>query len=295
MSSDLFRVEYREQNSVPKYYLVREIFSDSRKFSASRLITSGTPPVKAQISRCASLYGFDLELKCIAKAVKYRIEHFRYDLTDGGDAVAELERHRLLQSRKASLSTRDYYTAEFIAAAPGVDAPVDEISHMFSAGILPRGSTLQSVNYLQNIYTVLQQRENKPVTAVRVARIQRTLGQNLDFRELSNIQREAVDKLLISFYQRIREGFYPFEQCLLVYEGLMTIFPHDKLLVYMVYGELLENFNYRILPRDADGMEHALAFVHAANAELEREVRRLNEQKFRVKAGGKQKSLEFFE
>ncbi|HJJ54968.1 MAG TPA: hypothetical protein O0X50_02660, partial [Methanocorpusculum sp.] len=108
-SSDLFRVEYREQNSVPKYYLVREIFSDSRKFSASRLITSGTPPAKAQISRCAALYGFDLELKCIAKAVKYRIEYFRYDLTDGGDALIELERYRLLQARKASLVTRDTY------------------------------------------------------------------------------------------------------------------------------------------------------------------------------------------
>ncbi|HJJ36809.1 MAG TPA: hypothetical protein O0X27_06515 [Methanocorpusculum sp.] len=294
-SSDLFRVEFREQNSVPKYYLIREIFSDSRKFSASRLITSGTPPAKAQISRCAALYGFDLELKCIAKAVKYRVEHFRYDLIDGGDAVVELERHRLLQSRKASLVARDTYAAEFIAAAPGTDVPVDEVSQMFSVGTLPRGSTLHSVNYLQNIYTAIRQREKKPLTAARVARILKTLSQNIEDRELSDTQRDAVEKLLDYFYQRIRQGFYPFEQCLLAYEGLAEIFPHDPLLVYVVYGELLENFGYRILPRDADSMERALAFVHGANSELEREVRRLNEQKFRVKAGGKQKRLEFFE
>ena len=73
-AGDFYRIEFRIQNSVQKYYLIREIFSDAKKFSASRLITSGTPPTRTEVNRCASLYGFELELKCIAKAAKYRAE-----------------------------------------------------------------------------------------------------------------------------------------------------------------------------------------------------------------------------
>ncbi len=294
-SGDLFRVECRVQNAVPRYYLVREIFSDSRKFSASRLITSGTPPAKAQTSRCASIYGFDLELKCIAKVAKYRIEHFRYDLTDGGDTVFELERHRLLQSRKVSLVSKDYFVAEFIASAPGVNATPDEVMQMFSTGVLPKGSTLRSVNILQNLYNVVLMREKKPLTASRIVRMQKLLSANLSVSPITDKQRDGVEKLLGGFYLRIRQGFYPFEQCLLIYEGLLELFPQDLYLVFAIYGELLECYGYRILPQNADSMEHAIAYVHKVNSELEREVRRLNEQKFRVKAGGKQKRLEFFE
>ena len=295
VAGDLFRVEFRVQNGVPKYYLIREIFSDSRKFAASRLITSGTPPAKAQTSRCAALYGFDLELKCITKAAKYRIEHFRYDLIDGGDEVFELERYRLLQTRKAELMTKDHFLTEFIAAAPGVDATPDEILQMFTDGTLPRGSNLQSVNVLQNLHNAIMLREKRPVNAARVARVEKILSANLRASELTETQRTGTDALLSAFYERIRQGFYPFEQCLLVYEGLQTLFPHNPLLTYEIYGELLESFGYRILPTNADSLEHAVSYSRTVIQELEREVRRLNEQKFRVKAGGKQKRLEFFE
>jgi hypothetical protein len=103
-AGDFYRIEFRIQNSVRKYYLIREIFTDSKKFSASRLITSGTPPTRRETDRCASLFGFDLELKCIAKAAKYRAESFRFEEEIDTDAVFEIERYRLLTARKQTVA-----------------------------------------------------------------------------------------------------------------------------------------------------------------------------------------------
>ncbi|HJJ31523.1 MAG TPA: hypothetical protein O0X97_04670 [Methanocorpusculum sp.] len=293
-SGDLFRVEFRVQNSVHKYYLVREIFSDAHKFSASRLITSGTPPAKAQINRCAALYGFDLELKCIAKAAKYRIEHFRYDVTDGGDSVFELERHRLLLSRKFRFISKERFTAEYIASAPGISLSADEIVQLFAEDKIPRNSALSQINRVQNLHNAVAQRDGKAPSAAKLVRIYDILAANLGRPELSLDDRENLKKLNRAFSERVHQGFYPFEQCILFHDALKTLFPEEDLFTYEVFASLLDAYGYLMNPSDAVSLEAAATFAHAANPVLEQEVRRLNEQKFRVKAGGKQKRLEFF-
>lgn len=294
-SGDLFRVEFRVQNSVHKYYLVREIFSDAHKFSASRLITSGTPPAKAQINRCAALYGFDLELKCIAKASKYRIDRFRYDVTDGGDAVFELERHRLLLSRKFRFVSKERFIAEYIASAPGITISADEILQLFAEGKIPRSSTLSLINRVQNLHNAVAQRDGKVPSAAKLVRIYDTISANLNRPVLSPASKAELKKLISGFSARIRQGFYPFEQCVLFHDALCTLFPDDELFTCEVFASLLDAYGYYMNPRDVVSLDDAAAFAHAANPTLEQEVRHLNEQKFKVKAGGKQKRLEFFE
>ena len=294
-SGDLFRIEFRVQNSVRKYYLVREIFSDAHKFSASRLITSGTPPAKAQINRCAALYGFDLELKCIAKAAKYRIEHFRYDVTDGGDAVFELERHRLLLSRKFRFVSKERFIAEYIASAPGVNISADEVIQLFSEDKIPKGCTLSLINRVQNLHNAIALRDGKAPSAAKLVRIYAVLSANLNRPVLSPSRKAELKKLTDDFSARIRQGFYPFEQCILFHDALCTLFSGDDLFTYEVFASLLESYGYAMNPRDVISLDEAAAFAHAANPTLEQEVRHLNEQKFKVKAGGKQKRLEFFE
>lgn len=294
-SGDLFRVEFRVQNSVHKYYLVREIFSDAHKFSASRLITSGTPPAKTQINRCAALYGFDLELKCIAKASKYRIDRFRYDVTDGGDAVFELERHRLLLSRKFRFVSKERFIAEYIASAPGITISADEILQLFAEGKIPRGSTLSLINRVQNLHNAVAQRDGKVPSAAKLVRIYDTISANLNRPVLSPASKAELKKLISGFSARIRQGFYPFEQCVLFHDALCTLFPDDELFTCEVFASLLDAYGYYMNPRDVVSLDDAAAFAHAANPTLEQEVRHLNEQKFKVKAGGKQKRLEFFE
>ena len=292
-AGDFYRIEFRIQNSVQKYYLIREIFSDAKKFSASRLITSGTPPTRTEINRCASLYGFELELKCIAKAAKYRAEEYKYDQYDDADAVVELERFRLLLARRMQLSPEEYVSA-YIASIPEVTFDADEIARMFSAGTIPRGKTLSEVNLVQNLFNAFYQRDGKPVSVSRLYKQHAVLSANLGGKPLSPDLRPALEKRIAEFSRKIKSGFYPFEQCVLLYQDLSELLPEETVFLTEVYASLLAGFGYILFPADAPTFEEAVSFVRFANPGLEREVRRLNEEKFRVKAGGKQKQLELF-
>ena len=292
-AGDFYRIEFRIQNSVQKYYLIREIFSDAKKFSASRLITSGTPPTRTEVNRCASLYGFELELKCIAKAAKYRAETFRYDQYDDADAVFELERFRLLLARRMQLSPEEYASA-YLASIPEVTFEADEIAKMFSAGTIPRGKTLPEVNLVQNLFNAFRMRDGKPFTLSRLSKLHAVLSANLKDEALPAELRPALEKRIAEFTRKIKSGFYPLEQCILLYQDFAELLPNEPVLLTEVYASLLAGFGYLLFPADAPSFEEAVSFVRSANPGLEREVRRLNEEKFRVKAGGKQKQLELF-
>ncbi len=292
-AGNFYRIEFRIQNSVQKYYLIREIFSDAKKFSASRLITSGTPPTRTEVNRCASLYGFELELKCIAKAAKYRAESFCYDQYDDTDAVFELERFRLLLARRMQLSTEEY-AAAYIASIPEVTFEADEISKMFSTGIIPRGKTLSEVNLVQNLFNAFTMRNGKPLSLSRLCRLHAVLSANRESKPLSPEQKSLLEKRIAEFSKKIKSGFYPFEQCVLLYQDLTELLPEETVFLTEIYASLLAGHGYILFPADAQSFEEAVSFVRSANPGLEREVRRLNEEKFRVKAGGKQKQLDLF-
>jgi len=292
-AGDFYRIEFRIQNSVQKYYLIREIFSDAKKFSASRLITSGTPPTRTEVNRCASLYGFDLELKCIAKAAKYRAESFSYDQYDDTDAVFELERFRLLLARRLQLSAEDY-TAEYIASCTGVTFTSAEVSKLFADGTIPRGKTLPEVNLVQNIANAVKMRDGRLISVSRIYKLSSVLSANLDKALLSADLRPVLEKRTAEFSEKIKAGFYPFEQCLLLYSDLQEGIADEPVLLEEIYASLLAGFGYVLFPANAPSFEEAVSFVRSVNPILEREVRRLNEEMFRVKAGGKQKQLELF-
>ena len=95
MKKDIyFRIDTRVQNGVVKYYLLREVNSDSRKFRASKLIKAGVMPTDAEISRAILLHGFDLEIKCCEKVASYRIKNFRYEYAANEEAYRLLEKYR---------------------------------------------------------------------------------------------------------------------------------------------------------------------------------------------------------
>jgi len=286
---DLYRIEAREQNSTRKYYLIREICTDNRKFTASRLITSGTPPTRTEINRCASHYGFDLELKCVMKAVKFRVGHFHYDQYEDTDAFTAIEEYRLLQNRKQLLNGEDRIT-EYVALTIG--RTVEETGRLFGTGYIPRGMDLNSINIAQNLYHVVLSRDKKPMTPQKIRRIHMELNQFINEKPL-DLPRE-IPVLLKGFYGRIKEGFHPFEQCLLLYQDLMKVMPEEHILTSEIYANLLENYGYPFLPDEAFSWESTLSFVKENNPLLEFDIRHLNETKFKIRAGGQQKQLDFF-
>lgn len=286
---DLYRIDTREQNSVRKFYLIREICTDNRKFTASRLITSGTPPTRTEINRCASHYGFDLELKCVLKAAKFRVGHFRYDQYDDTDAFTAIEEYRLLQNRK-ELLTGENRIYEYIALSTG--RTVEEISRLFETGFIPRGIDLPGLNTVQNLYQVVKSRDRRPVTPQKIRRISAELTRFLE-KDPVELPRD-IPNLLKGFYARIKDGFHPFEQCLLLYQDLKTVLPEEPVLTNELYANLLENYGYPFLPADAASWEETVSFVKDQNPLLEFDIRHLNETKFKVRAGGKQKQLDLF-
>ena len=290
---DLYRIEYREQNRIRKYYLIREICTDNRKFTASHLITAGTPPTKTETNRCAAHYGSDLELKCVAKAAKYRAERFLYEEYDDTDAVYEIEQYRLLRERKEELSGSSS-VSEYLASCDGVSISADDVKRLFSAGTIPRGMTLDEVNIVQNLSNAVSLRDGRPLTAAKCMKIHRELSRNLKINPLSPDVESKIAHRLKEFYAQIKERYYPFEQCLLLYRGLQELLPEETRFADEIYARLLNAYGYRILPCQARTWEDTVSFVREENPLLQFDIRHLNEMKFKVKSGGKQKQLDFF-
>jgi len=288
-SGDFYRVESRNQNSVPKYYLVREICTDNRKFTASHLITAGTPPTRTEVNRCASHYGFDLELKCIAKAAKYRVEHFHYDQYNDTDAFLAIEEYRLLQNRKQLLQN-ETRTAEYVAYTCG--RTKEEMEKMFTSGTIPRGMTLPQINTAQNLFFAVNSRNKKPMTPKKIENISEELSRFSGRKEL--VLPDELSALIKEFYSRIKEKFHPFEQCLLFHQDLEELLPNEHVLTNEIYANLLENYGYPFLPGEACSWESTITCVKEQNPLLEFDIRHLNETKFKVRAGGHQKQLDFF-
>lgn len=293
MSTDgLYRIEFRVQNAVKKYYLVREIFSDSRKFAASRLIKSGMAPTRTEINRCASLYGFDLELSCVQKAARFRTEKFTFEEYDDSDAVFEVEKYRCLLARREALAPRSYEAA-YIASCKDVTLSAAEIERMFSAGTIPRGKTLAEINLVQNLHNAFRMRNNRPLTVPQVYKIQAVLSANLSEMPLSQSLRRPLEKVLRSFYQNMKQGYHPFEQSVFLARELQALLPDEPLLVGELFARTAARAGYVFFPVPDFSWETAVSYAKGRNLSLELEVRHLNAERFRVRAGGKQKQLEF--
>ncbi|MDO5846070.1 MAG: hypothetical protein Q4Q04_04005 [Methanocorpusculum sp.] len=293
-AGELYRIEFRVQNSIKKYYLFREIYSDARKFTASRLIKSGTAPTRTEINRCAALYGFDLELACVQKAARFRTENFTFEQYDDADAVFELEKYRCLFARKMALAPYDY-TPAYIASAEGVTLTAAEIEKLFSSGTIPRGKTLSEINRVQNLHNACRMRGGaKPLTAAQVWKLQAVLSANLPVvHPPAAGLRRPVEKLLRTYAQNIRQGFHPFEQSVYLARGMLELMPDETLLAGEIFARTAAKTGYVLFPTPDFAWEDAVSYARRRNPVLELEVRTLNADRFKVRAGGRQKQLEF--
>ena len=170
----------------------------------------------------------------------------------------------------------------------------DEIAKVLNAGVIPRGKTLSEVNLVQNLANAVKMRDGKPISLPRITKLHAILSANLKEEGLAPELRAALEKRITEFQEKIKAGFYPFEQCVLFYQDMQDLMADETVFLEEIYASLLAGFGYILFPADAPSFEEAVSFVRSANPGLEREVRRFNEEKFRVKAGGKQKQLELF-
>ncbi len=160
-ANELYRVEVRVQNGLKRYYLVREVNTDAKKFAATRMIKSGSKPTKSEISRCIALYGFDLEIKCMNKVAKFRAGKFSFERYADEDEYFELERFRYLLARRPPGDPEQETAVYISSAARTVDVVFTpaEVSRLFAAGEIPRGKRLSEINIIQNLKNAYQLRE----------------------------------------------------------------------------------------------------------------------------------------
>lgn len=226
MKKDIYyRVDRRVQNGVVKYYLMREVNSDSRKFRASKLIKAGTPPTDPEIARAILLYGFDLEMKCCEKVVAYRVKNFKYEYEVNEEAYYQLEKYRYLDLRyhdyltddeyRQHVKEREYHYIHESAKTVGCTFTYPEVVQMIETGKIPNGKYLRDVNEIQNLHqcVVLRNKNPRKVTLALVLQIRKMILRNLEEPEPISREKEiAIQKLLNTYYQKIQDGYHPVGQ-----------------------------------------------------------------------------------
>lgn len=289
-----YRVEVRLKNGLKRYYLVREVNTDARKFAATHLIKAGTKPTKAEITRCIALFGFDLEMKCLGKVAKFRAGKFSFERYADEDEYFELERHRYLHARRP-VKDPEKETAEHIAALArfaGTDVTPAEAARMFSSGEIPRGKRLFEVNVLQNLRAAYLLRETKERLSMRmVLRLQDVLQTNIEMRTGPSAADAEMKEMIAAFHQRIREKGHPFEQCYLFYEAFSASFPDEALLSAELFSRMASGYGYSVKPGTWAEM---ISAVRRENADMEFALRRSFEEMMKGKVGVRQKQLDFF-
>ncbi|MDE2442818.1 MAG: hypothetical protein O0X49_00350 [Methanocorpusculum sp.] len=239
MKRDIYyRVDRRVQNGVVKYYLMREVNSDSHKFRASKLIKAGTPPTDPEITRAILLYGFDLEMKCCEKVVSYRVKNFKYEHEENEKIYYHLEKYRYLDLRYHDYLTEEEYTRHVnereyhyiheSAKTVGCTFTFPEVVQMIETGKIPNGKYLRDVNEIQNLYrcVVLRNKNPRKVTLALVLQIRRIILQNLEEPETISREKEiAIQKLLNTYYQKIGDGYHPVEQIISLHKNFRKLKP----------------------------------------------------------------------
>ena len=287
---NLYRVEKRLQNGLNTYYIIREIFSGGRKFSASHLIKKGTVPARAEIVRCAGMFGFDLEMKCIDKAAKYRTAHFRTDSEADEADIFELERFRLLtRFSETFITLRDVF--DEIAAFDEVMFTRDELKRMFESGKIPAGKTLFDVRLALNLKDAVSLRKKERVNAAALKKLYAQLHLHEEASALSDADLQGVMKGVLAFYARVRAGYHPLEQAAIFYEEFAARLPDEKIFGREIFNRLVLPYGYNLF---AGAWGDMIFTAREQNPLLEMDVRRFLSAEFRVHSGARQRQLDFF-
>lgn len=258
-NSQYFQIQERIQNKVKKYYLLREVNSDSRKFRATKLIKSRTPPTKDEVARAILLHGFDLEMKVCSKVASFRTKNFKYAFPGDDDAYFELERYRYLDMRYHELASaaelskhlkhRDLHFIHQTAKSDNCTFTFHEVEQMLVHGKVPSGKYLRDINEIQNRAELVAMRNEdlKKVTLSLIQKIHRIHCHGIEKpEELTPLMKDNLQNLIDGFYQKLKEGYHPYEQTMIWYCKFCHLKPYKFGTIHVAREISL----YMILPED---------------------------------------------
>ncbi|MDO5847115.1 MAG: Fic family protein [Methanocorpusculum sp.] len=252
-----YRIEARKKRNNPNtyYYLIREFKTGGRRCVITKYIKSGSRPSDEEIADYLSGHIFEIEDTAQKKYLQVRQDTLVCKYLDASSAES-IERLRYLHNYVGNLISADearcyeqeaeYQYIHGTTAVEGNTLTYGETKELLEHGILPGGKTAREIFEIQNYKEVAayRNRYTGKVTLSFIRKVHRLIMTNIlsepgQFRTTDNILisgydyqvtpslliEEELENLIAWYYQKITDGYNPFECAVMFHYRFETIHP----------------------------------------------------------------------
>jgi len=249
-------VDYPQKKS-PRYFLVRDVRVGKKRTKVKRYLCSGmTPPSVEDIEHYRKIYSYDLEIKAAKSAGKLGVDIYKttYLSKDYVDVIEEI---RYLYKRfTESLTVNEleqyekYFEIHYVhgtTAIEGNTLSLGETEDLLLYGIPPKSKNMREIYEVQNFKKVKKYRDEYKgkVNIDFIKNLHAIIMQNIDnesagsFRKADDIGiggcdlrvcpsleiKSELGKIIRIYYERIHEGYHPFEEAIMFHYFFEMIHP----------------------------------------------------------------------
>jgi Fic family protein len=252
-----YRVEVNfPKNKSPQYFLVRDVRVGEMKTKVKRYLCSGSAPSHEDVERYRKIYSYDLEIKAAKKAGKLGVNFYKSEYLSP-EFVDSIEEIRYLYKRfTESLTVNEteqyekYFEIHYVhgtTAIEGNTLSLGETEDLLLYGINPSSKKLREINEVQNFKNVKKFRDSHKgkVDLDFIRQLHALIMQNIDNESAGTFRRsddrgiggcdlritpsliipEELQKIIDIYYQRIKDGFHPFEEAIMFHYFFEMIHP----------------------------------------------------------------------
>lgn len=252
------RIEKRPSASGDKYYLVKDIRVGKRGTKVSRLIKTGSPPTPEEQTDAMQKYGSEILINASKKYGELRSQTLKYAYIPKSIG-REIEKiryiHKISQDTLTSHELEEYEKNceyQYVHGTTSIEGntlDLRQTKHLLSDNIAPDNKLLREINEVQNFKLVKNYRDSykKPVTVEFIRKIHQFIMTNIDIEMAGVFRRsnaivivgydgllppadmieESLQGIIDEYYQKVSEGYCPFEQAVLFHHNFECIHPFN--------------------------------------------------------------------
>ncbi|MDD3043541.1 MAG: hypothetical protein PHW56_11535, partial [Methanosarcinaceae archaeon] len=240
------RIEKRPSASGDKYYLVRDIRVGKKGTKVSRLIKTGSPPTPEEEHAAIEEHGADIFIQAAVKFGELRSQTLKYEyiLPSIGREIEKIRYlHKILQDTLTSYELEEYEKNceyQYVHGTTSIEGntlDLRETKQLLNDNIAPDNKLLREINEVQNFKLVKNYRDSykKPVTIEFILKTHQFVMTNIDIEMAGVFRRsnaigingydgllppaeiieESIQGIIDEYYQKVSEGYCPFEQAVL--------------------------------------------------------------------------------
>ena len=303
MARKPYRLEgsYRE-NWKAQWYIVRDVRVGNRRTKVKRYLCSGDAPTAKEFENYRKMYAYNLELKAAKIAGKLGVDTYKTSYLSK-ESIDSLEEIRYLYKRfteSLTVNEAEQYEKMFeihyihgTTAIEGNTLTLGETERLLVYSIPPSEKTLREINEVQNFKAVKRYRDDykRKVTLDFIKQLHALVMQNIDnessgaFRRSDDIGIGGCDfticpsliipseleKIIKIYYDRIQDGYHPFEEAVMFHYFFEMIHPFTNgngRVGREIFNYMLSKENYpKMLFLGEDRDEIYIRALHLGNDE----------------------------